>query len=110
MYEDMKTPAVGVEQRTLLWDVEADRQVMWFEAVLPLPVGAVVQLADGSHHGTAHVTGVTLLPGKDERSAGGALLRLDCTVDAGWWEHHTENEEYRQAAEGVFPSPSPDMI
>lgn len=55
------TPQVGLDPRTLVFDRERQRQVMWIEGVVPLPVGAVIELA--SPNVNAEVVGVRLIAG-----------------------------------------------
>jgi hypothetical protein len=73
-------PTVGLAGRTLVYDRERDRQVMWINGVLVLPVGAVIELTEPNVH--AVVEGARLLAGHSEVAA---MVCLDVRVPAEYW-------------------------
>jgi hypothetical protein len=79
-------PTHPVDGRTLVFDSDRGRQVMFLDGVLPLPPGSVVELFRDRPtpvHGTATVVQVRLcnaVPG-----VVGAYVTLDCRVSEGWW-------------------------
>lgn len=62
---DHPVPHFPLGARTLIWDAASERQLMWIDGILPLPVGSVIRVTDvGGHHGTwdAEVQSVGTLP------------------------------------------------
>lgn len=89
MYEDRHAPEQHVEPQTLVFDLAEQRQVLWLEGQLPLPVGTLIELFDPDLdiHSSARVTRVRLLSAAGKV---GAQVCLDCDVDATWWDRHDE--------------------
>lgn len=91
MYENRNAPVFPLNDRTLVFDVERQRQVAWLDGRLPLPSGSQVELfdPDTSTYGTATVTGIRLLAGSGNTPN---QVCLDCTVDDRWWKRFDERD------------------
>lgn len=46
MQGDAPTPRYALVRETLVYDVKNSRQLMWIDGVLPLPVGAEIELVN----------------------------------------------------------------
>lgn len=73
-------PTLPLDGRTLIFDTISSEQVLWIEGVVPLPVGATIQL--GPPNVDVKVVRVRLLAGRNTRSA---LVCLDVAVPAAYW-------------------------
>ena len=65
----------ALDGRTLVFDEDQNQQVMWIEAVLPLPVGSVLELHDPRRN--AEVSHIRLLLTPDNEAA---VLCLDVRI------------------------------
>ena len=71
-------PTLPLFPRTLLFDRVRNMQVGWIEGIVPLPIGAEVELINPNV--TAFVVGVRLSNGPHD-----AALTYDLKVPASWW-------------------------
>jgi hypothetical protein len=74
-------PVVGIEPRTLVFDRERQRQVMWIDGLVPLPVGTEVELLDPNV--SARVINIRLLASVPNITP--SVLCLDCEVPPEYW-------------------------
>src|SRR5689334_22034949 len=85
--EARTAPVVEVHGRTLVFDQVRGRAVLWLEGHVFLPIGATVELGNGSAN--AEVVGVRLL--RAER-VDVAQVCLDVRVPERYWVTGTEDE------------------
>lgn len=79
---------LGMSARTLVFDRPQQRQVMWIEGVVVLPVGAEVELV--SPNVNVQVVGIRLLAGT---TTWPVQVCLDVQVPAVYWDEHDRGAE-----------------
>ncbi|PZE69313.1 hypothetical protein DEJ27_08495 [Curtobacterium sp. MCPF17_018] len=89
MYEKRQAPTFPLNDQTLVFDVDRQRQVAYLDGRLPLPLASTIELYDEAtnSHGTATVVGVRLLNGTADVPN---QLCLDVTVEDRWWARFDE--------------------
>jgi hypothetical protein len=78
---DPEIPVVGLEPRTLVFDRARQREVMWIQGLVPLPVGTEVELLDPNV--SARVISIRLLGSVPNITP--SVLCLDCEVPPEYW-------------------------
>lgn len=91
MYERRQAPTFPLNDKTLVFDVDRQRQVAYLDGRLSLPLAATIELYDEAtnSHGTATVVGARLLNGTADVPN---QLCLDATVKNGRWARFDERE------------------
>jgi len=89
MYEKRQAPTFPLNDQTLVFDVDRQRQVAYLDGRLSLPLAATIELYDEAtnSHGTATVVGVRLLNGTTDVPN---QICLDVTVENDWWARFDE--------------------
>ncbi|HVC79674.1 MAG TPA: hypothetical protein VNL35_04130 [Chloroflexota bacterium] len=86
-YGEYIVPSVALEPYTLIFDRQRQRPVLCLLGVLPLPVGAEIELSDPNLSAT--VVQVRLVVGGER----GATLHLDVSVPPAYWGERDEMME-----------------
>jgi hypothetical protein len=79
---EREAPVVGIRARTLVFDRARQRQVMWIDGLVPLPVGTEVELSHPNV--SARVINVRILASVPNVMPY-LTLCLDCEVPPEYW-------------------------
>lgn len=85
-------PTVQLSPETLVFDRQRQRQVMRIHGIVPLPIGAEIELVDPNV--SARVVNVRLTAGTPTISA---ALCIDVSVPAAYWGEGLSDEESEAA-------------